>query len=217
MTEMMDEYFPQATNIADLCNKNEDFVLDFLNCPAFNNKIIVNPYFEINKTLSEKKKVQIINDLNITNKNKETVDLISAFEVIDYTINIDGLFGAIKNMLVHNGLCFLTTISISGFDLQVLWENSNSIFPFDRINVFSMKGLNMVFKRHGFELLEYSTPGLLDLDIVKNAMEKDKRLKIPRFVRTLIDQGDEQIYKDFQEFLQINRLSSFVRILLRKT
>jgi hypothetical protein len=65
-------------------------------------------------------------------------------------------------------------------------------------------------------MLEYSTPGLLDLDIVRNAIERDKKLDVPRFIKTLLEKGDDKLYRDFQEFLQTNRLSSFVRVLLRK-
>jgi SAM-dependent methyltransferase len=209
MADMVEEYSPQAKNIADLCNRNKEYVSDFLGSSYFENKIIVNPYYDASG-------VQIIDSLDGARKNKGSMDVVSAFEVIDYTVDIDEFFRAVNDMLMPGGLCFLTTISISGFDLQVLWNNSKSIFPLDRINVLSNKGLNLLFKRHDFEILEYSTPGLLDLDIVKNAIEGDKKVSVPKFVRTLIEQGDEQLYKDFQEFLQINRLSSFARILLRK-
>lgn len=216
MANMIEEYYPQGKNVADLCNRNKEYVADFLRSSYFENKIIVNPYYNIVAKSHDMGGVQVIDSLDKARKNKETIDVVSAFEVIDYTVDIDGFFKAIKDMLIRGGLCFLTTISISGFDLQVLWNNSKSIFPLDRINVLSNKGLNLLFKRHNLEILEYSTPGLLDLDIVKNAIQGDKKVSVPRFVRTLIEQGDEQLYKDFQEFLQINRLSSFTRILLRK-
>ena len=119
-------------------------------------------------------------------------------------------------MLCKGGLCFITTISITGFDLQVLWDNSKSILPLDRINVFSQKGLKILFERHGFEMLEYSTPGVLDFDIVEDEFKKNPNLDIPRFVKTMLERNDEQLKQDFQTFLQVNRLSSFVRILLKK-
>lgn len=110
----------------------------------------------------------------------------------------------------------MTTISISGFDMQVLWENSRSIFPLDRINVFSYMGLKLLAQRHGFEMIEYSTPGVLDFDIVENELKKHHEIECPRFVKTMVEREDEQLKQDFQNFLQVNRLSSFVRIVLRK-
>lgn len=214
MTDVLEEYFPQAKNIADLCNKNKGHVTSFINNPSFENKIIINPYFDVESEIDGHNDVQIIN--NYKDVEKETIDIVSAYEVIDYTSDVEGLFNVIKNILVPGGLCLITTLSMSGFDLQALWGNSLSIIPLDRINVLSKKGLNLLFNRHGFEIIEYSTPGLLDTDIVKNAIEKDKELPVSRFIKTLIDEGDEQLYKDFQNFLQINRLSSFTRILLGK-
>ncbi len=107
------------------------------------------------------------------------------------------------------GLCFLTSISISGFDLQVLWNNSNSIFPPDRMNVFSIEGLTALLERHGFECIELSTPGLLDVEIVANAYRQNPSMRLPRFVKYMLDKRDSETYQSFQEFLQRNRLSSF--------
>ena len=46
--------------------------------------------------------------------------------------------------------------------------------------------------------------------------KRNKDLEIPRFVRNLLETNDEQLYQDLQEFLQVHRLSSFVRMVLKK-
>jgi hypothetical protein len=136
--------------------------------------------------------------------------------VLDYTSDVDALMSTMRALLSEDGLLFITTMSISGFDLQVLWENSESVFPLDRINVFSYQGLRLFFERHGFEMIEFSTPGMLDLNIVEEAYRKHPDLKIPRFIQTMVNRNDEQLKCDFQTFLQVNKLSSFVRIVARK-
>jgi len=216
IVDMAGEYLPAAKTIADLCDKNKDYVQAFLDLQDFENKIVINPYFDVEDIRADCGGLQVIDDLAEAKKKKGLADIISAFEVIDCISDVNGLMSGIKDLLVPGGLCFMTTISISGFDLQVLWNSSKTIFPLDRISVFSSEGLRLLFKRHDFEMLEYSTPGLLDLDIVRNAIERDKKLDVPRFIKTLLEKGDDKLYRDFQEFLQTNRLSSFVRVLLRK-
>lgn len=214
-----DEYLSGEKNVADFNSKDVNFVTELLNNNFINKKLIIDPYFDIDNITVDgdpKKHFLLSPDIKKSPEYKDTINIATAFEVIDYISDVDTFIGTIKDLLCKGGLCFITTISISGFDLQVLWENSRSIFPLDRINVFSQKGLKLLFKRHGFEMLEYSTPGILDFDIVKTELNNNPGLYIPRFVRTMLERDDEQLRQDFQNFLQINRLSSFVRIVLRK-
>ena len=67
-------------------------------------------------------------------------NVVSTFGYIDRVFNPKEFLKNIKSILLENGLLFVTTSSISGFDLQVLWQNSKSIFPPDRINLFSIEG-----------------------------------------------------------------------------
>ena len=69
-----------------------------------------------------------------------------------------------------------------------------------------------MFKRNGFEIIELSTPGQLDVDLVKNAIKNNPNLKISRFVTYLLQKRDEDSHRSFQEFLQRYKLSSHVRI-----
>ncbi|MFH1581668.1 MAG: class I SAM-dependent methyltransferase [Pseudomonadota bacterium] len=210
------EYLPGAKVFADFRNMDRDYMRVFLKASCFDKKVVVDPYFDLNEIAIDQNNTQVLPDLQSAEKLKEKVDVATAFEVLDSTSDVEMLLKTIKNVLAPGGLCFITTISISGFDLQVLWGDSKTIFPVDRIKLLSSEGLKILFKRHGFEMLEYSTPGVLDLDIVKNAVERNGKLSVSRFVKTLIKKDDEQLNKDFQEFLQINKLSSFVRVVLRK-
>lgn len=216
--DMADEYLSGAKNMGDFNSKDVGYIEELLRNNYFDTKTIVNPYFDINdiKAKNLKSNLSIVSDLETAFPNKNSINIATAFEVIDYTSNVEKLMNTIKNMLCKGGLCFITTISISGFDMQVLWENSRSIFPLDRINVLSQKGIKLLSKRHGFEMLEYSTPGILDLDIVEHELKNHPDLNIPRFVKTILERNDEKLNYDFQNFLQVNRLSSFVRIVLKK-
>ncbi|MFA4905561.1 MAG: methyltransferase domain-containing protein [Candidatus Margulisiibacteriota bacterium] len=198
--DMSEEYLIDAESIGDLRSKNPGFIDELLSDDFFRHKEIINPYFNTAEAPTS----------------QMNLDMITLFEVIDYTSELSELFKQVRARLRKGGLVFLTTISISGFDLQVLWENSKSIFPPDRLNSFSRRGLEIILKKHGFEILEHSTPGVRDVDMVRNAIRQEPGLALPRFVRTMLDSKGDQLDRDFQNFLQVNRLSSFVRFVIRK-
>ena len=217
--DIAQNYLSRATTIADFNSRDPEYLKEFLQNSYFKRKVVVNPYCNIpalDNFNADAGSCSVIQELDDSLKDRGMVDIACAFEAIDCFADVELLLKTINALLCKGGLCFLTTISISGFDLQVLWENSTSIFPPDRINIFSRHGLELLFKRHGFDIIEYSTPGFLDLDIVKNAVRKDPAIELPRFVETILRNGDDQVYHDFQDFLQLSKLSSFVRIVLRK-
>lgn len=214
-----EEYLTGDKIIADINSKNRNFARELVQKKAFFKKIFVNPYFDtrdLDKTFENSGVFHLVSAKEAMGKTKIRANIVTAFEALDYTSDPDALMGIIRNIISDDGLCFFTTISVSGFDLQILWDHSESIFPLDRINAFSYEGLKIFFDRHGFEMLEFSTPGMLDFNIVEEACRKHPDLIIPRFVRTMLERGDEQLKNDFQTFLQVNKLSSFVRIVVRK-
>ena len=144
------------------------------------------------------------------------VDVVTIFEVADRIADVNNLFEKIYGMLRENGLCFMTGILISGFDLQTLWDKAENIFPPDRLNVFSVEGLKTLFNRHNFECLEFSTPGILDVENTEKAVERDPNIKISRFMDYLLQNRGADTKQSFQEFLQQNLLSSYGRVLLKK-
>jgi len=208
------EYIKDATSYIDI-NTRSSLVADGIGeLDIFKEKMLINPLFSNTDKYKNKLKV---NEKPISSFMKmETADAVSLFEVIDRTSDIATLLGCVNRILKVGGLCFITTLSISGFDLQVLRQRSNSILPPDRINVFSLEGIDLLFKKYGFECLELSTPGLLDVEIVASALKNNPSLELPSFIKYLIAKRGMGAHQAFQEFLQANRLSSYVRAVFKK-
>lgn len=143
-------------------------------------------------------------------------DVITLFEVVDRSSDLDSLFTAVSNALKPRGICLLTSVLASGLDIQVLWEKAANLFPPDRLNVLTVEGFNTLFDRHGFEVLEFSTPGGLDMDIISRAMQSNPEIELPRFISYLLEYRSTEILDGFQEFLQTSLLSSAGRIVIRK-
>ncbi len=208
------EYFPQARTWVDINTSQYSYIDAMSDAGIFENKILLNPYLRLQQ--KDYQRITIKQKPWWENPLSEKADVISLFEVTDHTSDVRGLMTTAHHMLNKGGLCFLTAILSSGFDLQVLWGNAESLYPPDRLNSFTVEGFEMLLAKQGFECLEFSTPGILDLEIVAKALEQDPALNVSRFVKNLIENKDENTKRSFQEFLQSARMSSYGRILLRK-
>ncbi len=109
----------------------------------------------------------------------------------------------------------MTTLTVTGFDIQVLWEHSKSVNPPQHINLLSVNGIEHLVARSGFQVIDVSTPGQLDLDIVRNITNENPDIELPRFVRHLVHESTPETQQAFQKLLQEQNLSSHIRVVAR--
>ncbi len=141
---------------------------------------------------------------------------ISAFEKLEHQFSPYAYINLVRQSLAPGGLFFFTTRTISGFDLQVLWDKTPYIFVPEHLNLLSIEGIARLIERCGLELVELSTPGQLDVQLVRHAVQQDPSIPLPAFIAYLLEQRDELAHADFQEFLQKHRLSSHVRVAAKR-
>jgi hypothetical protein len=67
----------------------------------------------------------------------------------------------------------------------------------------------------GFDVLEATTPGRLDAELVRDAVMRGERSLDPFLQRVLVDEWDDLGWP-FQQFLAANKLSSHMWIVARK-
>jgi hypothetical protein len=113
------------------------------------------------------------------------------------------------------GLIFFSTLAASGFDIQVLWEQSRSVSPPQHLNFPTVAGAVRLIERAGLEAVAITTPGELDVDIVRNRLVAEPALHVPRFARTLAA-ADDDTRAAFQQVLRAHRLSSHVQCVARR-
>ena len=145
----------------------------------------------------------------------EPVQVAVLLESLDRVDDPVALLHAVHQRLVPGGLLFVTALVASGFDMAVLGLRNLYLYPPDRTNCFTLQGLQSVLERAGFGLLEVSTPGVLDLEIVQAHRRQDPALALSAFEEQLLA-VDQETREAFQAFLQQQRLSSFARLVARK-
>jgi hypothetical protein len=118
--------------------------------------------------------------------------------------------------LNKGGLAFLTATSGSGFEIQLLAGRSPSVLPPDRLNLASIEGLRALFREPAWEICEISTPGLLDVEIVKRHLRDSNGDAEWPFIHYVLRSRGQECHDSLQEFLQTHLLSSFTRLIVRK-
>ena len=141
---------------------------------------------------------------------EKKADLVVCFEVIEHVHDPLLFVKVVRKMVAPGGIAIFTGLGVDGFDIQVLWENSKSIFPPHHINFISINGFHKLFKQAGFSEIEVITPGKLDVDIAFNNQEFLANEN--RFIKTLLSRGEEAL-SEFQSFLARHQLSSHCWIL----
>lgn len=141
-------------------------------------------------------------------------DLVVCFEVMEHVHSPLEFLNHLKRLCRKGGYILITTLCIDGFDLQTLWHKSSQISPPHHINFLSKAGFFNLFTNSGLTDISISTPGKLDVDIVRNAAFNDPEvLQNQPFIERLIH--DESISVAFQEFLANNCLSSHAWVMAR--
>jgi Methyltransferase domain len=105
-----------------------------------------------------------------------------------------------------------TTLSGTGLDIQVLWEKSQSVAPPHHLNFINPESAHRLLNRCGMDVLEVTTPGQLDIDILQNNIAD----VTDRFWRAFLQRSDEAAKARMQRYLAENLLSSHMMVVARR-
>ena len=127
-----------------------------------------------------------------------------SFELFEH-LHDPGVFcGNLFRLMAPGDLLLFTTLSGTGLDIRVLWENSKAVSPPHHLNFLNPRSIKIFLERVGFRVLEVSTPGKLDVDILRN----NKSLIHDRFWRTFLEAGAEADFAAMQEVVASRGFSS---------
>lgn len=144
------------------------------------------------------------------------LDFITAFDVIDRVHDLRGLMDRMADALAPGGLLFLTAPNRNGFDIETLGERAPSLLPPDKLNVVSLEGFQRLFAGPTWEIIELSTPGMFDVETVRQALLAAPDRPWPRVIWSLTVAADATARLELQEYLQRHRRASFARLIVRR-
>ena len=115
-------------------------------------------------------------------------------------------------LMLPGDLFIFTTLSSMGADIQGLWENSKSISPPHHLNFLNPYSVKILIKRIGLKVLEVSTPGKLDIDILSNNVDLIK----DRFLKTFVKYASDSEKLVWQKTISDSGWSSHMMICCQK-
>ena len=178
------------------------------------------PHSEFSETLKKSplfQEVLWISEIELTDGDPLSgkADAVVLLESLDRSADPEALLRNSVASLKKGGLLFSTSLVASGFDFITLEDKNAYLIPPDRTNCFTLNTLQKVLENAGCQLLEVSTPGLLDVAVVKAHREYRDDIPLSPFERQLLEWDEEKTLL-FQNFLQQVHLSSYARLAARK-
>lgn len=144
------------------------------------------------------------------------VDVLVSFEVIEHLFEPAAFVRQCARLVRPGGLLVLSCPNGLGFDIAMLGGKALAVDA-EHVNLFNPYSLSRLLAGAGFEVLEASTPGRLDAELVREAALKGEYdLSADPFLsRVLIGEWD-RLGWSFQQFLADHGLSSHMWIAARR-
>ena len=136
----------------------------------------------------------------------------TCFELIEHLHDPSKFIKNVGKLMNKGDLFIFTTLSSTGADILTLWDNSRSVSPPHHINFFNPRSIEIFLKKHKFKILEISTPGKIDIDILHNdrSMVKDRFWKIFLKIASSTDKAK------MQSLISNINLSSHMMVVCKK-
>lgn len=135
-----------------------------------------------------------------------------SFELFGHLQDPKEFIRYLKSLMTSGDIFLLTTLSGTGVDIQALWEDSKSVPPPHPLNFLNPHSVRLLLERVGMKVLELTTPGKLDIDILCNNSDNIK----DRFWRNFVKQATEGQRQQAQEWVASSGWSSHMMVISRK-
>lgn len=184
---------------------------------VFEEVIAVEPTPDLAETCRKKGLRTIESPIETADIIHASVDLIAAWEVIEHLFDPFLFLSRCHELLRPEGVLVISCPNVRGLDMIVLGSEANAI-DHEHVNYFHPTSITLLFERAGFQILETSTPGRLDAELIRKRF-LDGYLRAsdhPFLYRLLVEEWD-QWGADFQTFIAACGLSSHQWCIGRKT
>jgi SAM-dependent methyltransferase len=148
--------------------------------------------------------------------NSDMADVLVCFEVIEHVFDPAAFLAAASRLLRSGGLLVMTCPNGQGFDTATLGAASVAVDT-EHVNLFNPRSMARLLSGCGYEVLDLTTPGRLDVELVREAaLQGSFEVNDQPFLhRVLIDEY-ERLGPALQRFLADQGLSGSMRVIARK-
>ncbi len=146
----------------------------------------------------------------------DAADVVVSFEVIEHLFEPRNYIERCARLLSTGGLLVLSCPNGLGFDVAMLGAGASAVDS-EHVNLFNPASLSSLLERSGFDVLEATTPGRLDAELVRTAASEGAiDLSGNPFLRRVLIEEWDSLGWPFQQFLMANGLSSHMRLVARR-
>lgn len=142
-------------------------------------------------------------------------DVVLMWSVMDHFYDPIGALRICHTALRPGGWLFIGNVNTGGFDHCIMGFDCATFSPPGRVNYYGVESLSAHLGIAGFDVVEVSTPGRLDVDMVREYWRTGGGNGRHPFLEKLIS-GEEGTAEAFQHFLSNHKLSGYQTILARK-
>jgi len=221
---------PRLERVLELCERYEipmdllievgpgfgTFCHEALRSGRFNQVLAVEPTPPLAEACRSRGITVIEKGIEDVDFSQQTASVVAAFEVVEHLLNPRAFLQACRRGLRSGGLLILTCPNAHGFEVEVLGAAADTVDT-EHLNYFNPHSLGLLVADSGFEVLDVTTPGYLDADIVRNKVLAGKfDVGQQRFLEIVLLERWEELGEPFQYFLRERRLSSHMWLVGRK-
>lgn len=211
--DKIDTFAPDSEKIVDIGGGYGIFIEEFLKLSSIKH-LVIEPSEYLSQVCEEKGLnvlVKFLEDIEENDLPKVKKTFVS-FELFEHLHNPQEFLKTLYKVMNANDLFIFTTLSGMGVDIRTLWEDAKPVSPPMHLNFLNPKSITILLEKVGFEVVEVTTPGKLDIDIMNNNKDNIK----DRFWKDFLDYTNEEEKQNMQKFISDNKLSSHMMIVCRK-
>ena len=168
-------------------------------------------------SICRKKNIEVIENSYENISFDESIDFIVHFEVIEHLFSPKDFVNWCYTSLKKGGYMVATCPNVAGLETTLLGKESNAV-DHEHINLFSPDSIKILLKKCNFEIIELSTPGVLDIDLVRRAV-KEERYEIDQIdpiIKEILFHSNKQVQKKFLLLLQEAHLTGNLMVIAQK-
>lgn len=211
--EKINTFSPDTQKIIDIGGGYGIFIEEFLKISPIKH-LIVEPSEHLSqacKAKGLKVLVKFLEEIEASDLPPVKKTFVS-FELFEHLYDPKKFLKTLYKVMNTNDMFIFTTLSGMGVDIRTLWENSKAVSPPMHLNFFNPKSVEVLLQNVGFEVIEVTTPGKLDIDIINN----NKDFLDDKFWKDFLDYSSDEEKEKMQKYLSDNLLSSHMMVVCRK-